>query len=98
MGSDGLQVALDELGATATQWQTLSAQLTGLVPPSPGQPFQPTTAALNSVNAAIGTAAASLVARTQATAGGVVDAAGGYSSQEATSAGDMTAVTAVTVV
>ena len=50
------------------------------VVPSPGQPFQPTTAAVNSVNGAIGAAAA--------------DAAG-YTNQEATAAGEMAAVTQV---
>ncbi|ORA93586.1 hypothetical protein BST31_11130 [Mycobacterium marseillense] len=98
MASNGLRVALDELVATATQWRGLSAQLTGQAPPSPGQPFQPTRAAVNGVNAAIGVAAAALVARTRSTAGGATSAAAGYGRQEATSAGELTSVAAVTVV
>lgn len=99
MGTNALRVALDQLGATATGWQGLGAQLTGTIaPPSPGPPFQPTTAALNGVNAAIGTAAAAFVARTQSTAGGVTAAAATYTSQEAASAADMSNVTQVTVV
>lgn len=83
----------------AGQWQGLGAQLTGTAaPPSPGPPFQPTTAAVNAVNAAIGAAAAAFGARTQSTAAGVTRAAAGYTSQEATSAGEMGAVTGVTVV
>lgn len=99
MGSDGLQVALDQVTALAGQWQTLSAQLTSLVPPQPGPAYQPTTAAVSTVNAGIGVASSSLVARTQATAGGAVKAAEGYGKQEATNATDMSGVTqGVTVV
>lgn len=94
-----MQVVPAELVAAAGQWQGLGAQLAATVaPPSPGPPFQPTTAAVNSVNAGIGAAAAALGARTQATAGGVTRAAAGYTSQEATSAAEMGAVTGVTVV
>ncbi|OBK12637.1 hypothetical protein [Mycobacterium asiaticum] len=97
MGSNELQVGLDELRATAAQWQGLSAQFTEPVPPSPGQPFQPTTAALNTVNAAVRAAAASLLARTEATADGLVSAAGQYGIQEATSTADMSNVPQVAV-
>lgn len=94
-----MQVALGELAATAGQWQGVGTQLTATTPPPPGPPFQPATAAISIVNAAIGTAIASLVARTQATAGAVVNAAEGYGNQEATNATDMTGVTqGVTVV
>lgn len=83
----------------AGQWQTLSAQLTSLVPPQPGPPYQPTTAAVSTINAGIGAAASALVGRTQATAGGAVKAAEGYGNQEAANATDMSGVTqGVTVV
>ncbi|MGV0159878.1 hypothetical protein ACRU3B_10620 [Mycobacterium colombiense] len=98
MASNELQVVLDELRATATQWQGLSAQLTGPVAPLPGPPFQPTTAAVNGVNAALGAAAAAFATRTKETAGQVTNAAAGYGSREATSAKEMADVTKVTVV
>lgn len=98
MGTNALQVALDQLGATATRWQGLSAQLTTPAAPAAGPVFQPTTAALGTVNAAIGAAAAAMVARTQSTAGGVTSATAGYGNQEAASAADMSNVTQVTVV
>lgn len=79
----------------AGQWQGLSAQFTTITPPSPGQPFQPTTAAISIVDSAIGTATTSLIARTQQTADGAVSAVEGYGNQEATNAADMTNVTVV---
>lgn len=97
MGQDPLQVVPAELTATAGQWQALSSQLIG-APPTPGQPFQATTAAVNAVNAAISAAATAFMARTQETAAGVTTAAGGYSGQEAKSAAAMNDVTKVTVV
>ncbi|MCA2303173.1 hypothetical protein JF770_06340 [Mycobacterium intracellulare] len=97
MGQDALQVVPAELAATAGQWEALTSQLVG-APPSPGQPFQATTAAMNGINAAIGVAAASFTARTQATVGGMTTATGEYLSQEATSAAAMNDVTQVTVV
>lgn len=98
MGSDGLQVAFDQLAATASQWQGLGAQLTATTPPSPGPSFQPTTAAVNGVNAAISANAAAFAARTQETATGMTIASATYSKQEATNAADMSNVTGVTVV
>ncbi|WP_322860101.1 hypothetical protein U8D42_12805 [Mycobacterium europaeum] len=98
MGSDGLQVVLDQLAATAGQWQGLGAQLIATTPPSPGQPFQPTAAAVSSINAMISTDAAAFASRTQETAGQVTNAAGGYGSQEAKSAGEMANVPKVTMV
>lgn len=97
MGQDALQVVPAELEATAGQWEALTSQLVG-APPSPGQPFQATTAAVNGINAAIGVAAASFTARTQATVGGMTTATGEYLSQEATSAAAMNDVPQVTVV
>jgi hypothetical protein len=47
---------------------------------------------VNGINAAIGVAAAAFTARTQATVGAVTTAAGGYTSQEATSADMMSDV------
>ena len=97
MGPGTLQVATDQLGATTSQWEALSSQLVG-APPTPGQPFQATTAAVNAINAAIGVAAAELTTRTQSTAAGVTTAAGDYTTQEATAAGQMSNITGVTVV
>ncbi|OBB95927.1 hypothetical protein [Mycobacterium sp. 852002-40037_SCH5390672] len=98
MGSNGLQVVLDQLGAMAGRWQGLSAQLTATTPPSPGQPFQPTTAAVSSIHAMITTDAATFATRTQETATQVTNAAAGYGNQEATSADEMADVPKVTVV
>lgn len=97
MGQDALQVVPAELEATAGKWEAVSSQLVG-APPAPGQPFQATTAAVNSLTAAIGVAAAAFSGRTQATVGGMITAAGKYISQEATSAGNMDAITGVTVI
>lgn len=97
MGQGALQVVPTELIATAGQWGALTTQLAG-APPSPGQPFQATTAGVNAVNAAIGVAAASFTARTQATVGAVATAAGGYLGQEANAATAMNDVTKATVV
>ncbi|BBZ45430.1 hypothetical protein [Mycobacterium parmense] len=97
MGQDALQVVPAELEATASQWEALTAQLAG-APPSPGQPFQATTAAVNGVNAATSLAAAAFAARTQATVGGMITAAGRYTSHEAASAAAMSNLTQVTVV
>lgn len=97
MGQGSMQVLPPELVATAGQWEALTSQLAG-APPSPGQPFQATTAAVNAVNAAIGVTAAAFTARTQETVGGVTTAADGYTAQEATSAADMSNIAGVTVV
>lgn len=86
MGTDGLQVALDQVAATASQWQGLGAQLAATTPPPPGQPFQPTTAAVSSIDALVVAAAAALAARTQDTAAGMTTAGTKYASQEATNA------------
>ena len=98
VGSDGLQVTPDQLRLTATRWQLLGAQLTGTAAPSPGQPFQATTAAVSGVNAAVGVAAIGLAGRIQATTEGMTSAGAGYANQEATGAGEMAAVAPVTVV
>lgn len=97
MGQYALQVVPAEVVATAGQWEALTPQFVG-APPSPGQPFQATTAAVNAVNAAINVAGAAFTARTQGTAGAVAQAAGGYTAQEATSAAEMGIATGVTVV
>lgn len=98
MGSHELQVVLDQLQVTAGQWQSRSARFTSLAPSLPGQPFQPTTAAVSGVNAAINAAATAFVARTQSTAASVAAASTGYGNQEATAAGELAAATHVTVV
>ncbi|OMC14957.1 hypothetical protein [Mycobacterium sp. SP-6446] len=83
MGSGGLRVVPPELQAMAAQWQGLSAGFTNTAPPSPGQPFQPTTAAISAIDAAIGVSAAACAARIQDTAAGVAAAASGYTGQDA---------------
>lgn len=93
MGSGELQVVPDELGSMAGQWEALGARLGEAAPPSAGQPFQPTTAAVNGVNAAIGVAAAAFTTRTRATAADVSAARAGYTDREAAAAGEMAAVT-----
>ncbi|MEY8015190.1 hypothetical protein AB8998_09285 [Mycobacterium sp. HUMS_12744610] len=93
MGRDALQVVPAELAAAAGQWRALSSQLTGVASPSPGPSFQPTTVAVNGVNAAIGVAAAAFTARTQTSAAAVTTAADGYTSQEAGAAGQMSDIT-----
>ncbi|OBG55783.1 MULTISPECIES: hypothetical protein [unclassified Mycobacterium] len=98
MGSDGLQVPLEQLAATAAQWQGLGAQLTATGPPPPGPPFQPTTAAVSAIDAMIGAAGAALAARTQQTATGITTAGAHYASQEAKNAVDMSGITQVRVV
>lgn len=87
-----MQVTLDQLRVAAGQWRGRSADLTTTTPPAPGQPFQATAAAVIGVNAAVGTAATALSARTRATAAGVETAAAGYAKQEAASTGEMAAV------
>jgi hypothetical protein len=96
VGADELQVVVGELQTTAGQWQGLSAEFTAPAP-SPGQPFQPSTAAVNGVNAAIGVAVAAIAARTQATAAAVAAAAAGYVNQDDTAAGALAALAQVTV-
>jgi hypothetical protein len=91
MGSNGLQVAVDELQVTANQWHGLDTQLAG-AHPLPGNAFQPTAAAVNGVNAAIGVAVAAFTARTQATAAAVAASATGYANQDDTAAGALAAV------
>ncbi|OCB33698.1 hypothetical protein A5675_21635 [Mycobacterium malmoense] len=98
MGSDGLQVVPGELVAAAGQWQALGSQLTVTTPPSPGPSFQPTTAAVSGVNAAIVAAAAAFATRTQETATGMTTASATYGKQETTNGTDMANVTGVTVV
>ncbi|ATA29626.1 hypothetical protein MLM_3737A [Mycobacterium lepraemurium] len=98
MGQDGLQVVPDKLEVAAGQWQALSSQLTATMPPSSGPSFQLPAAAVNGVNAAIGTAAAAFAARTQETVTGMGTATATYTKQEATSAADMSNLTGVTVV
>lgn len=97
MGSNDLQVVLDQLGVAAGQWRGLSTHLAAAVPPAAGRPFQPTTAAVSGINAAIGGNAAVFVGRIEATTAGVTSAAAGYANQEATNAVAMAAVTQVRV-
>lgn len=92
MGSSELQVVVNQLRVTASQWRELSTELSVVAPPSPGQPFQPTTAAAVSACAATGVAAAALTARTAATASAVEAGAAGYVNNEATAGAAMASV------
>lgn len=98
MGSDGLQVVLDQVASLAGQWEGLGAQLATTAPPPPGQPFQATTAAISGIDAMIGAAAGAFAARTQDGVAGMSTAAADYGKQEATNAADMSNITKVTVV
>ena len=80
------------------QRQGLGAQLTATTPPPPGQPFQPTTAAVSGIDALISAAGAALSARTQQTATGMTTAGTHYASQEAKNAVDMSGITQVRTV
>ena len=57
--------ASKQLLQVATQWQGLRAGFTSAAP-SPGQPFQPTTAAISAIAAATGVGGAACMARIQA--------------------------------
>ncbi len=94
MGANELQVVVDELQAAASQWQRLSAEFTAPTP-TPGQPFQPSTAAVNGVNTAIGVAVEAIMTRTQSTAAAVAAAASGYVNQDDAAAGALAAVSQV---
>ncbi|MEE3063020.1 MAG: hypothetical protein VYA67_03530 [Actinomycetota bacterium] len=83
MGADQLKVPSDQLVRGANQWQALSAGLT-VTPPSPGQQFQPTAAAISAIDAAIAAATAACAARIQDTAARVISAAAGYANEDAT--------------
>lgn len=93
-----MQVGLDQVAALAGQWQTVGAQLTAATPPAPGPPFQPSTIAVDGVNALVAAAGSALAARTQETATGASTATVKYASQEATNAVDMSGVTQVRTV
>ncbi|WP_077081852.1 hypothetical protein [Mycobacterium numidiamassiliense] len=90
MGTN-LKVPSDQLQQAAVQWQRLSSGLTS-APPSPGQPYQPTTAAISAIDAAVGAGAAACTARIQDTAASVVSAAAGYANQDAAGQSQLGAV------
>ncbi|WP_090601421.1 hypothetical protein [Mycobacterium lentiflavum] len=91
MGTNELDVPSDQLQLAASQWRGLGAGLTNAAP-SPGQPFQPTTAAISAIDAAIGISAAACAARIQDTAAAVASAAAGYTNQDASGQGQLAAV------
>jgi hypothetical protein len=91
MGTNELEVPSDQLLQAATQWQGLSAGLTSAAP-SPGQPFQLTTAAISAIDAATGVGGAACMARIQDTAAKVTSAAAGYANQDASGQGELAAV------
>ncbi|BBX38913.1 hypothetical protein [Mycobacterium simiae] len=91
MGTNTLAVPSDQLLQAASQWQGLSAGL-ATTAPSPGQSFQPTTAAISAIDAAIGVGAAACMARIQDTAAKVTSAATGYANQDTRGRGQLGAV------
>jgi hypothetical protein len=91
MAPNEIKVPSVQLRQAAVQWQGLSSGLTSAAP-SPGRPYQPTTAAIGAIDAAIGVGAAAAVARLQNTAAGVVSAATDYTSQDITGHGQLAAV------
>ncbi|AGZ50646.1 hypothetical protein PJK45_29035 [Mycobacterium kansasii] len=86
-----LRIDVPQLEGVASQWGQRSLELAVLAPPSLGQPFQRTTAAVRGAHAAVEFAAAALLARTQATASTVQAGATGYASNEATAVAEMAA-------
>ncbi|KAA1247775.1 hypothetical protein F0Q45_22270 [Mycobacterium simiae] len=98
MGPGQLRIDVSQLRATGSQWRELCTELNVLGPPSQGQPFQPTTAAVGSVHAAVGLAAAKSSARAQVTISAVEAGAAGYVGNEATAAAEMAAVPQTRVV
>ncbi|WP_082974718.1 hypothetical protein [Mycobacterium sp. E3247] len=92
VGPTGIQVDVEQLIAAASQWHAVGAELGVVGVPSPGRPFQPTSAAVGGVHAAICIAAATLSARAHETASAVEAGAGGYVANEATAAAEMAAV------
>ncbi|WP_421841284.1 hypothetical protein [Mycobacterium sp.] len=92
MESADLRIDVGQLRAMASQWDALGTELGVSVPRSSGQLFQPTAAAVGSADTTVGLAAGALAARAQATTCAVAAGAGGYVTNEATSAAEMTAV------
>ncbi|OBA57318.1 hypothetical protein A5647_24195 [Mycobacterium sp. 1100029.7] len=97
MGTNELKVPCDQLLQAATRWQGLSAGL-ATTAPSPGLPFQPTTASISAIDAATGMGAAACAARIQDTAAKVMSAAAGYGNQDASGQGQLAAVAPVVMV
>lgn len=91
MGPNEITVPSDQLRQAAVQWQALSSGLTSAAP-SPGPQYQPTTAAIGAIDAAIGVGASACAARIQDTAAGVTSAATGYANQDITGQGQLAAV------
>lgn len=91
MGTSEFKVPSEQLQQAATQWLSLSGGLRGSAP-SPGQPFQPTTAAISAIDAAVGVASAACMARIQDTAGKISSAAAGYTKQDASGQSELAAV------
>lgn len=87
-----LRIDVQQLQATASQWSQRSAELAALTPPSPGEPFQPTTAAVGHAHGTVDLAAAALTTRTQSTTVAVETGATRYGANEETAAAEMAAV------
>ncbi|MEE6139844.1 hypothetical protein SKC41_26400 [Mycobacterium sp. 050128] len=91
MGTNELKVPSDQLLQAAAQWRGLCAGL-ATTAPSPGQPFQPTTAAVGTIDAGIGMGSAACAVRIQDTAAKVTSAAAGYVNQDVSGQGQLAAV------
>ncbi|WP_310784291.1 hypothetical protein [Mycobacterium sp. Z3061] len=95
MGAE-LRVDFPELKAAAARWSGLTSGLAAPTTPWPGQPFQPTTAAVAGVHTALDLAAAALTSRTTATIALVATGADHYDMNEATAAGEFAGVVLTT--
>ncbi len=87
-----LRIDVKQLRAIASQWREPCTELNAVAPPLPGQPFQPTTAAVGGVNASVDLAAAALTARIQTTTSAVDAGVADYLNNEATAATEMATV------
>jgi hypothetical protein len=92
MQSGELRIDVNQLSGLASQWSGPCTELSVLAPLSPGHPFQPTTAAVGNLHAAVELLAAALNARTHATTSAVETGAVVYANNEATAAAAMAAV------
>lgn len=92
MESRELQIDLQQLTATASHWRVLGIEFGALTPPSPGQPYQPTTLAIVAAHRAISRCTAAFTTRTKATAGALEASTAGYVNNESTAAADLSGV------
>lgn len=89
-----LRAATDELLATANGWHGMTAELLSTAAPSgPGLSAQASAAAVNAVHAGVAAAGEAFAVRTQITAVKTAAAGFAYSSNEASSADLLDAIT-----